>query len=56
MAEPAPVAEAPSVAGTSPAVAAVADAPVAEAPVADDPDDPLKLIRPASGTSKREHG
>ncbi|HUQ01253.1 MAG TPA: twin-arginine translocase TatA/TatE family subunit [Kofleriaceae bacterium] len=50
---PAPVASAP----VAEADAAPAEAdPAAAAPAEDDPNDPLKLIRPATGTAKREHG
>lgn len=47
-----PAAEAPEVASTE---ASPAPAPEAAAGN-DDPNDPRKLIRPASGTAKREHG
>lgn len=52
VAEPAVAAavEAETPAPSEPAAPADAAAP------ADDPDDPMKLIRPATGTAKREHG
>jgi hypothetical protein len=52
-AAPAPL---PEVAAEAAAAAPVAEAPATEAAAEDDPDDPMKLIRPATGTAKREHG
>ena len=57
-AEPAAVAVAVAAADAAPVAEAPAEAPAeaeAAAEVAD-PDDPMKLIRPATGTAKREHG